>query len=74
MADGVRVAVTGAADSVFRLKQAEQILSHRFAVDALDEMTVSSGDLNSDIHASAEYRAHAIVVMAKRAVGAALLN
>jgi carbon-monoxide dehydrogenase medium subunit len=73
-ADGMRVAVTGAADSVFRLGQAEEILSHRFAADSLDEMAVPPGDLNSDIHASAEYRAHAIVVMTRRAVGAALSN
>jgi carbon-monoxide dehydrogenase medium subunit len=70
----MRVAVTGAADSVFRLGQAEEILSHRFAADSLDEMAVPPGDLNSDIHASAEYRAHAIVVMTRRAVGAALSN
>ena len=74
MADGIRVAVTGAADSVFRLEQAEQVLSHRFAVDALDGMTVSSSGLNADIHTSAEYRAHAIVVMTRRAVDAALSN
>jgi carbon-monoxide dehydrogenase medium subunit len=72
--DGVRVAVTGAADSVFRLEQAEEFLSHRFAADSLDGITVPSSDLNSDIHASAEYRAHAIVVMTRRAVGAALSN
>jgi carbon-monoxide dehydrogenase medium subunit len=71
-AAGVRVAVTGAADSVFRLTQAEEALSRNFSPSALDDIEVSPGSLNSDIHTSAEYRAHAIVVMAKRAVRSAI--
>ncbi len=71
-AGGVRVAVTGAGPFVFRLGDAEQRLAQRFAPEALDGLTVSPDDLNSDIHASAEYRAHVIVVMAKRAVTRAI--
>jgi carbon-monoxide dehydrogenase medium subunit len=71
-AAGVRVAVTGAGDSgVFRASALEQALSSNFSPSALDNVTVSADDLMSDIHASAEYRAHLITTMAKRAVTAA---
>jgi carbon-monoxide dehydrogenase medium subunit len=66
-----RVAVTGAAPSVFRLTDAETALAGNFSASALDNLSVSADDLNSDIHASAEYRAHLVKVMAKRAVQAA---
>jgi aerobic carbon-monoxide dehydrogenase medium subunit len=68
---GVRVAVTGAGPCVFRLPEFEQALASDFSPAALDGLSVSSADLNSDIHASAEYRAHLVKVMAKRAVQAA---
>jgi carbon-monoxide dehydrogenase medium subunit len=68
---GVRVAVTGAGPCVFRVPAMEQALTANFAASALDGITVDAGDLNSDIHASAEYRAHLVTVMAKRAVAAA---
>ena len=68
---GVRVAVTGAGPCVFRLTEFEQALASNFAPGALDGLSVSSANLNTDIHASAEYRAHLIKVMAKRAVAAA---
>lgn len=70
-ADGVRVAVTGAGPSVFRLREAEAALARRFDPSALDGIEIKAGDLNSDLHASAEYRAHCVRVMAKRAVLAA---
>lgn len=71
-ADGVRVAVTGAGDDgVFRASEMEAALSGNFSPDALSGVSVSPDGLNSDIHASAEYRAHLIGVMAKRAVAAA---
>jgi carbon-monoxide dehydrogenase medium subunit len=70
-ADGVRVAVTGAGPSVFRITDAEAALEKRFDASALDGITISADKLNSDIHASAEYRAHCVMVMAKRAVQAA---
>ncbi len=66
-----RVAVTGAAPSVFRLSDAESALSGNFSADALGSLAVSASNLNSDIHASADYRAHLVGVMAKRAVSAA---
>jgi aerobic carbon-monoxide dehydrogenase medium subunit len=65
---GVRVAVTGAAPCVFRASDMESALAGNFAAAALDGVTVKPDGLNSDIHASAEYRAHLVKVMAKRAV------
>jgi carbon-monoxide dehydrogenase medium subunit len=70
-ADGVRVAVTGAGPSVFRLEEAERALEGSWSPAALDALAVDPGTLNGDIHASPEYRAHLIKVMAKRAVEAA---
>ena len=65
---GVRVAVTGAANSVFRSKELEEALSSNFSTSSIDNAKIGSKGLNSDIHASAEYRAHIIKVMAKKAV------
>lgn len=68
-ANGVRVAVTGAGqDGVFRSKELEAALSSKFSTDAAGAVKVSPSGLNSDTHASAEYRAHLVAVMAKRAV------
>lgn len=68
---GVRVAVTGAGqDGVFRVTEMEQALDANFSADAIASIAVSDADLNSDIHGSAEYRAHLVGVMAKRAVAA----
>jgi carbon-monoxide dehydrogenase medium subunit len=68
----VRVAVTGAgADGVFRVPAFEEALKKRFAPKSLEGLTHMAEGLNSDIHASAEYRAHLIGVMARRAVQAA---
>jgi len=64
----VRVAVTGAASSVFRSKELEASLSNNFSASAIDNVNIPNKGLNSDIHASAEYRAHIIKVMAKKAV------
>lgn len=68
----VRVAVTGAgANGVFRWADAEKALGGKFNAKSVDGLKAASKDLNSDMHASAEYRAHLIGVMAKRAVAAA---
>jgi carbon-monoxide dehydrogenase medium subunit len=68
---GVRVAGTGAAPCVFRSAEMERALLTRFEPESLSELKVSPDGLNSDLHASAEYRAHLVTVMAKRAVAAA---
>ena len=69
---GVRVAVTGAGDGgVFRSKEVEAALSKQFDASALNGVKVPSGSLMSDMHASPEYRANLVAVMAKRAVAAA---
>jgi carbon-monoxide dehydrogenase medium subunit len=70
--DGVKVAVTGAGDNgVYREKKLEAALAKKLEPSALDGITLSSANMMSDIHASAEYRANLVVVMAKRAVAAA---
>jgi aerobic carbon-monoxide dehydrogenase medium subunit len=71
-ADGVRVAVTGAAPCVFRLAEMEKALASRFAPESVASIRVPEKGLNSDLHAKADYRAHLITVMARRAVEAAL--
>ena len=70
-AGGVRVAVTGAASSVFRVAAMERALAANWSPDALAGIIVPADKLNADMHASAEYRAHLITVMARRAVQAA---
>jgi carbon-monoxide dehydrogenase medium subunit len=69
---GVRVAVTGAGPCVFRAQDFEQALASSFTPNALENVSLSPNGLNSDIHASAEYRAHLVNVMARRAVAAAV--
>jgi len=64
----IRVAVTGVESYVFRCKKIENALASNFSSSAIDSVTISSKGFNSDIHASAEYRAHIIKVMAKKAV------
>ncbi len=69
---GVRVAITGAGQGgVFRQTEMEAALTANWSPDAVANIKTPSDDLNSDIHAGAEYRAHLITVMAKRAVAAA---
>ena len=66
-----RVAVTGAGASVFRQKAMERALNKNFSADAVAGIKTKADGMNEDIHASAEYRAHLVGVMAKRAVAAA---
>ena len=71
-AGGVRVAVTGAGPSVFRVPEMEKALASKFSAEAVANIKVAAAGLNSDMHASAEYRAHLVNVMTKRAVEQAL--
>jgi carbon-monoxide dehydrogenase medium subunit len=73
-AAGVRVAVTGAAPSVFRIPAIEEALTRSFVPGAVAGLSVPEDELNNDPHATAAYRAHLVGVMAARAVTAALEN
>ena len=64
----IRVAITGVESCVFRCKKLEDALTNNFSALAINNVNISSKGFNSDIHASAEYRAHIIKVMAKKAV------
>ena len=68
----VRVGVTGAGASAFRQAEMEKALAAKFAPESVAGIKVSPDGLNNDLHASPEYRAHLVTVMAKRAVEAAL--
>ena len=68
----VRVAVTGAAPCVFRVREMEEALARKFAPESLNGIAVAADALSSDIHGSAEYRAHLIPVLARQAVAQAL--
>ena len=69
---GARVAVTGARSHVFRATDIERALDVSFTADAAKAVKVSTDGINADLHASAEYRAAMVSVMAGRAVAAAL--
>lgn len=66
--DGIRVAITGAGPTVFRVSEMEQALTASFTPEAIANISVPADNLNADLHATAEYRAHLIGVMAKRAI------
>jgi aerobic carbon-monoxide dehydrogenase medium subunit len=68
---GIRVAVTGAAAHVHRATAIENALAKSFTADAAKAVKISSDHLNTDLHGSAEYRAHLVSVLASRAVAAA---
>lgn len=68
---GVRVAVTGAGSCAFRANDLETALAGSWTAAACNAVKMTWGNLNSDLHASAEYRAHLIPVIAGRAVAAA---
>ncbi len=66
----VNVAVTGAKSCVYNDKDLSKALSNKFSSSSVDAVRISSSGMNSDIHASAEYRANMIKVFAKKAVEA----
>jgi carbon-monoxide dehydrogenase medium subunit len=68
----IRVAVTGAgSNGVFRVKSFEEALKKRFSPKSIEGMTIPAEGMNSDIHGSAEYRAHLVAVLARRALAKA---
>jgi aerobic carbon-monoxide dehydrogenase medium subunit len=68
----IRVAVTGAgSNGVFRVKSFEEALKKRFAAKSIEGMTIPANGMNSDIHATPEYRAHLVAVLARRALAKA---
>jgi carbon-monoxide dehydrogenase medium subunit len=71
-ASGVRVAVTGGGNGVFRHAGLEAALSKTFTPEAAASVKIDASDLNGDLHGSAEYRANLVSVMAQRAVAKAV--
>jgi carbon-monoxide dehydrogenase medium subunit len=71
-ASGVRVAITGAGNGVFRHAGLEAALTQSFTPEAVEHVVIDAQELNSDLHASANYRAHLIKVQTQRAVQQAL--
>lgn len=69
---GVRVAVTGAGNGVFRHTGLEDALTKSFTPEAAAGVKIDSSDLNSDLHATAAYRGNLISVLTQRAVKKAL--
>lgn len=66
---GVRVAVTGAGQSgVFRVAEMEAALAKDFSAKAIAAIKVPADNMLSDIHAGADYRAHLVSVLARRAL------
>ena len=69
---GVRVAVTGGGNGVFRHAGLEAALNANFTPEAAAAVKIDASELSSDIHASAAYRANLISVQTQRAVAACL--
>ena len=67
---GINVAVTGAKSCVYNDKDLANVLSKNFSPSAIENVKISSSGMNSDIHASSEYRANMVKVFAKKAVEA----
>lgn len=70
--NGVRVAITGAGNGVFRHEGLEQALNGSFTPDAVSQVTIDDADLSGDLHASPAYRANLITIQTQRAVAQAL--
>ena len=67
-AQGVRVAITGAGNGVFRHPGLEAALSKSFTAEAVEDVAIDAGELNGDLHASAAFRAQLIKVQTQKAV------
>ena len=67
---GINVGVTGARSCVYNDKDLAGALSKNFSSSAIDNVKISSSGMNSDIHASSEYRANMVKAFAKKAVDA----
>ena len=67
---GINVAVTGAKPCVYNDKDLANALSKNFSPSVIENVKISSSKMNSDIHASSEYRANMVKVFAKKAVEA----
>lgn len=64
----VRVAITGLGHGVMRWPAAEQALQNNWSVNALNDLKLDASWALSDLHASANYRAHLAAVLCRRAV------
>ena len=61
--------MTGAgSNGVFRVTSFEEALKKRFSPKSIEGMTIPADGMNTDIHGSAEYRAHLVAVLARRAL------
>ena len=67
---GINVAVTGAKSCVYNDKDLAKILSKNFSSSAIDNVKILSIGMNTDIHASADYRANMVRAFTKKAVDA----
>jgi len=67
---GINVAVTGAKSCVYSEKDLAGALKKDFSSSAIDKVKITPSGMNSDIHASADYRANMVKVFAKKAVDA----
>lgn len=69
---GVRVAVTGGGNGVFRHAGLEQALAKAFTPEAAATVKIDASQYSSDLHGSAAYRANLVSVLTQRAVAKAL--
>jgi carbon-monoxide dehydrogenase medium subunit len=69
---GVRVAITGAGNGVFRHAGLEAALNASFTPEAVQDVAIDAAELSGDLHASAQYRAQLIKIQTQRAVAQAL--
>jgi len=65
---GIRAAVTGAGQGVFRWTQAERALGKNLTPESIAKLKVDAEQMNEDMHASRDYRANLVNVITRRAV------